>query len=498
MHRIEKLLSKLSKDIIKGKGVQDFHMKTRRKLLARLGSLIERLDNQWLDMKETISDSRQRPVKDPVIEREKEIFLDVMRRVNKIITITNALTVATESTYQIDKPIAIANSNIKMNTLTLDKEMLEIIQRYRTLRNNIKDIAESEFARNLSIYLVYFTAAIKGITTAFLAWGDGLSRAAEKTGSIFYPVSATFNTTAASLRLSSCISRWYIAYTKAKKTQKQADKQEELERRENVFFSVLTVTLNGLSFLAFAGILTMPLGWVFVAAAMLMDWVDNGLGGYRRANAGLCAYLSNKKDILFELFGAGYYDEKGCFKLKTVKDISAALEAERAKPPGSPIVKKKIEELQLLLLLQKKVDETKTAAQWRALSVISMILIACGPIPAAGSLLGLAGLVVMGIDVGANIKPYLDPYLEKYLGICKKSEETTEKSVPLFNLHLRRPADPITEAEQNANNCRTPATIPWKLTLLGKKPPTNNRSNRSVEEIVDAVNAGRKNSLLTA
>ncbi len=299
-------------------------------------------------------------------------------------------------------------SDIIQDLITLDHEQENAfkqkfmdfnanVQKFNKEHNEIRaytaQLATLEYSKNASIYMDYVTSVAKAIAIVVFAVSHTLGAAAKKAGAIFYPISASFTTLAKLFASLKRITQLRAAVSKEEDNEILKLQLEEAKSllADSALFRILIFLLNGASILAFAGLLTTPIGWPLVAGATLIEWVDDELGAWKRASHALEKF---KK-------------EHGIINI-----------------PDSTTDEKIIEEF---TLLQKTVDTTKSQAIWGFINVIAMVLIACGPIPIAGPFLGLAGLGLFGIVSVRNGYVAAKPYVEKYFP--DKKQGTNEEPV---------------------------------------------------------------------
>lgn len=402
----KELLSTLRKEVTNGEGILDPNTQKKKELLVKLDPIMKELHTQWKALSEEEEKARLLASISSVNEDEKlttketspaiaianarKKLKSVMQHLKDIITAITALTITTESHFKekID--------HFNQENRDVDIEISALSKEYALLRKNTAYIARLEYGKDLSTYMTYGTAALKAVVTIGLAWFHTLGEAAETAGTIFYPISAAFTSSAKLFSFLGRTTQFFIASTEANKREISEVRKLELEDtkallRKSAMFKLLTFSLSLLSTLALAGVLATPIGWAFVAAATLVDWIDDGLGASQRADKAL---------------------QK--FKEKHTEELVDPAEENR-------------DILNQLKILQKKADQAKSEARWGFANTVAMILIACGPIPFAGPILGLAGLAVFGIVSIRNTYVAAKPYVEKYFTATEPKQDDPEK-----------------------------------------------------------------------
>jgi len=401
----KKLLSELRKEVTNGEGILDPNTQKKKELLVKLDPIMKELHKKWKALHEEEKariltstsaineDEKQTTEKTSVaIADARKKLKSVMQHLKDIITAITALTIDTENHFKekIDQ--------FNKENIDVDIQISALSKEYALLRKNTAYIARLEYGKDLSTYMTYGTAALKAAVTIGLAWFNTLSEAAQTAGAIFYPISAAFTSSAKLFSFLGRTSQFFIASSEANKREISEVRKLELEDtkallRTSAMFKLLTFSLSLLSVLAFAGILATPIGWAFVAAATVVDWIDDGLGASQRADKTLQKF---KKEHEKELTDPAKAD----------KDI-----------------------LNELNTLQEKADHAKSEARWGFANAVAMILIACGPIPFAGPILGLAGLAVFGAVSIRNAYVAAKPYVEKYFTATEPKQDNPEKEV---------------------------------------------------------------------
>lgn len=391
------LLTQLQKEVTSGAAILDPNTPKKQELVAKLKPIMDAISNQWQlaqaaeDEADKLAESnpRKKSLKEKA-KRVKQKFKLAAKELKETILAATMLNVSTEAT--------VVESAQKLNTETNDINisMTDLLAQFTLLNDRMKFIARIEYGKTLSTYLIYAAAAGKAIYTFVLAWADTLGEAAKAAGTLFYPINATFATIVKIFVLSAKAIQVYIAHDEANKPGNELAKTElenaKILLRKSAIFKFVAVTLNFLSILAFAGILTTPIGWMFVAAATTVDWLDDGWGASQRALEGRKTFL--EKHALSDKESQAYQDG--------------------------------------LNYCQEKIAQTQTAARWGFGSVVSIILIASAPIPIAGPMLSLAGLLVLGIVTVRNVyvaaKPYFPTIKDYFFPRKKEAKEELEET----------------------------------------------------------------------
>ena len=397
-------LDELRAQVTNGEGIFDPIIQKEKELFVRIKLIRQQLEGQWKFIQEKEKGKAQPEDRKPVIDAKNKLIL-VMKELKSIILLIKNLAVSKEEDQKItpEKRIETFKENtknfkkqIKEFNENTEKIMNSLLNDYYSLEKNIQRITTLKYGEDVSDTMNIVTATLKALVTAGLAWFDTLSGAAQAAGSIFYPISATFTSSAKLFSFLGRTAQFFIASNdlsreeiKGLRTLESDDTKALLKK--SATFKFLAFSFSALSVLAFAGVLATPVGWAFVAATTLVDWIDDGLGAFQRNN-------------------------KALEKFKT--EHSAALAN-----PGHTDNKKKVDKLQIL---QEKVDKAKSEAKWGFANTVAMILIACGPIPFAGPFLGLAGLAVFGAVSIRNTYVTAKPYVEKYLAAAARYFSTAE------------------------------------------------------------------------
>lgn len=411
----KKLLSELRKEVTNGEGILDPNTQKKKELLVRLDPIINELHKQSKALREKeakimASVSRASEEEKLNINKTRQAIAgagkklnSVMQHLKNIIIAITALTIDTQSDF-IEK-IELFN---KENT-DVDKEILALSAEYALLRENTKYIARLEYGKDLSTYMTYGTTALNAVVTVGLAWFITLGEAARAAGAIFYPITAAFTSLARLFSFLGRTTQFFIASSQANKQEIDAVRKLELEDtkallRKSAVFRLLTLSLNLLSTLAFAGLLATPIGWALVAAATLVEWIDDGLGASQRADKLLQKFEKEHPEVLTDPETA---DADILREFKTLKE---------------------------------KADHAKSEAKWGFANVVAMMLIACGPIPFAGPILGLAGLAIFGIVSIRNAYVAAKPYIEKHLATEGAKQDDPKEEV---SSHKKQPKPEI-------------------------------------------------------
>jgi hypothetical protein len=235
----------------------------------------------------------------------------------------------------------------------------ELINKFNKGRE--EEIDTLNYGRDIFSMMDILTTVTRGVLTIILGWNIGIAQAAAYTGIIFYPINAAFIATAMLFNLIIRVIELFrasgdlqAAKEKALGTQEQKD--AEFLLKTSAAFRFLIFTVQVLSVLAFAGLLSTPLGWIFVAGATLITWIDETFSKIKTAKADLRAFEISCCELSFPEYKKNY------------------------------------------IKLQEEVAKAEKDAAWNFINVISAILIACGPIPVAGPFLGLIGLGLLAIN----------------------------------------------------------------------------------------------------
>lgn len=368
------MLKELENEVTNGSAILNPNTPKKQELVAQLTPIIDVIKSQWQLVKDAetesnnLNDPKESKRKRSLARKIKWKFTKAAKELKATITAVSKLNVSTEATvFKLEE---------KLNTETdeINVDMKELLANFEALKANTKVIARLEYGKTLSTYLIYTAAAAKATYTFIAAWIDSLTEATKAAGHIFYPISATFTTIVRLFAFGGRAIQTWIAY---KEMSQQASELAQLEfenaknlLRRSAAFKFVAFTLNFLSVLAFAGLLTTPLGWVFVAAATTIDWIDDGLESRSRAKEGLEKFLEVNKDA--------------------DKESTAYQKAEKDK--------------------RDLVAQTDSTAKWGFGNVVAMILIACAPIPVVGPILSLAGLFIMGVVTVRNTYVAAKPY----------------------------------------------------------------------------------------
>lgn len=371
-------LVNLRKQITTGEGIFDPIIQKKKELFVRIKLIRRQLKEQWNHLPK--QEKAQSVDKKPGIGAAKNKLITMMQELKDIIFLIKNLTVNAKNKEQekaAKEQIRIFNKN----TEAFYNEISKVFEEYQSLEINIHRITTLKYGENISDYMNYTTATLKALVTAGLAWFSTLGEAAQAAGSIFYPISATFTSSAKLFSFLGRTTQFFIASNEASKEEISELRKLELDDtkallKKSAAFKFLAFSFSALSALAFAGVLATPIGWGFVAAATLVDWIDDGLGASQRANKALKKFSDE-------------YEEK--------------------------LAKNDPDTLNEFNMLQEKANQAKLEAQWGFANAIAMVLIACGPIPLVGPFLGLAGLATFGVVSVRNTYVAAKPYVEKYL-----------------------------------------------------------------------------------
>jgi len=406
--RVKKMLAELQESVKKGAAIADPEIDKKQELVSKLMPIMDTLIQHW----DTIRDAEKKIASDEkrietlplssnpedssfqrrkqhqqdlkTLEETKEKFKLSVEKLGIIIRSVQDLHVSTQATVMLQNEIHGFNNS----TQDINKLMTSLLEQFGTLQQNTTNIARLDYGKKVSTYMIYVSAALKSGLTLYLAWIDTLSEATKTAGTIFYPISATFTTTVKLLAFLGTIVQYFIASSEANKELVEIRK-EELENskailRKSTAFKFVAFTLNFLSILAFAGLLTTPVGWIFVAAATAIDWVNEGLHAYYEAQKSL------KK---FDDF----------YRVNTPEQ--------------------KEFELSDRLKYEAKVNQTRTTAIWGFANTVAVILLACSPIPVAGPFIALAGIGLLSVVTIRNVYVAGMPYAKRFKNYFFPSKE---------------------------------------------------------------------------
>ncbi|MCE3237161.1 MAG: hypothetical protein K0R24_142 [Gammaproteobacteria bacterium] len=280
-------------------------------------------------------------------EEQTKQFNLILEQIHEIIASIETLNKSTEEGFK--KQIQHLNESIKLFNAMID--LNEFNEKISTLT----------YGRNLFTLMDSLGNFLKGTAILLQAWHSTVTSAVSHVKHIFYPIHAAFVT----LNL---LINFFIRVVELIKTdhshaallKEEAFRQQELEDakfllKTSTLFRFLTFTLQLLSVLALAGVITTSLGVVFLAAASLTTWIDETLS-----------------------------------EEKTMRDAKKKFQ----RPEKNPLTQKDNDELNLL---NEKISQTRWNAAYKSINVISAIFIACGIIPPAGPILGIIGLSMLSI-----------------------------------------------------------------------------------------------------
>ena len=294
----------------------------------------------------------------PVIAKRKKLTQDLLQIVDKLhteIPDQNQNQTLKEAIIQNIRDIIPLIKNLKNNATEreLKSKILaldSLIENFNKNQDEALQITTLNYGVNLFTILNYLATATKGIMTCFLAWNIGVSKALQHISPIFYPINASF--IAVSMFFKFLITS--VEFFRTRRAVKEAGVYAEQELADakallktSTAFQFFIFTFQLLAALAFAGALTTPLGWAFVAGATLVGWVNETFLGVKNAQAQMNKYQENTQ---------------------AYKDAEAEF------------------------------NKQKNEARWKFINVESAILVACGPIPPIGPLLGLIGLGLLAIN----------------------------------------------------------------------------------------------------
>ncbi|MCD6038908.1 MAG: hypothetical protein K0S27_308 [Gammaproteobacteria bacterium] len=277
-------------------------------------------------------------------EQEKQLN-EILQYIHTTLSSIDELNDSTESKFQQHLEVLNQKIHVYNETKKLDEQ-----------------IATVHYGKNLFSTGDYLDNVLKAGMILFRAWHAGIRVAIHHVSPLFKPIhSLLVSLTILCNFIISIIelvkkSRSNTVLAKENALQEQESKDAESLLKTSIIFKSIVLTLHILSTLAFVGIITTPVGVVFLAAASLVGWIDETFGEYKKNKNAMKKFPALDKDHLL-----------------TSEDI------------------KKLE------LLKKQTAEARRESTWKAVNVIAMILIACGPIPPAGPLVGLIGISMLAI-----------------------------------------------------------------------------------------------------
>lgn len=474
---VKDLLSRIRKDVTNGEGILDPNTQKKRELFVRLRPIVMQLERQWEALhkeeeKARISGSLKDKDLIPKIQQAKHCIYSAMIDLREIIDALASLNRKKEN----DLKNQINRFNEETSELYgYNQEIASILVEYDLLKLNTIHVARLEYGRDISDYLSYVIAALKGAVTIGLAWSYNLSEAAKAAGSIFYPVSAAFTTLAKLFSLLGRISQFFIARSESERAKAVEEDRYarnlrllELQNTESllgksVIFKFLTFSFNLLSTLAFAGVLATPLGWCFVAAATFVDWIDDGLGGVQRA-------------------------DKQIEKFKEQHNMQSLSLVEKTE----------------LAELQTKANTARSEATWGLINTIAMALIGFGPfVPFAGPFLGLAGLALFGVVAIRNTYVVAKPYAENYFAVKNTTQEeltatASHEKTHEFDIELQATGPMPAQHERQKKEPRSPDIIQKQQfrEILATPPTLTGSQSTSLREGHDIRTATASTPLL--
>lgn len=228
-----------------------------------------------------------------------------------------------------------------------------------------------------TIHLAYIIASCCGAT---------IREVAKVAGRVCYPIAVTINMSRKLFNFAVSIfevknSRQIIL----EKIQHSEEIKEATRLIHRSFFLKLTsVILSAMAITAFTILLINPVGWGLAAVANVVDWLDSGIGGIKKAEL----------------------------------EVKIAERALAREPDDQDAMKN---------LTKKQADlaTATTTEKWIRTNMISMVLFACLPIPVVGLLLSGMGLAMFSVVAVRNIYVGMKPHIEEY----KKAK--TEKINPV-------------------------------------------------------------------
>lgn len=445
----EEKLVLLRKEVNQGDNLIDLDMSERAAVLVQIKPLIVQLQQAW-DELDSVESSTPTPGSTSEEERKKQqkqkkqeqrtALITVAERLKKIVINTTHLNITTDGSYHKE----VEDFNFAIDDINARKKVIEqLLAQYQKIDKNIQDISRLEFAKNMSIYMTYATAVAKAITTIGLAWMDTLAQASQQAGLIFYPITATLNTITALFRLGSRGAQYYLAYSESRKEQLEELRQIELARArrllaKSIVLRSLVFTLNLLSILAFAGVLATPVGWVFVAASTFVDWLDKGIGAYIGAKKTLNGFI--KEYSASNLFRGIDLSNASSEEVRKYVDqeLKKLSEVEKQKHKEGFTLSPEDTQRRIKLRELKEhyihVDKTRNTTIIGFANTVAMVMIACGPLPGIGPLLGLAGLLIMGSAAIGGLYIALKPHYNNYFHPQKAEDRLEAETIELQTL----------------------------------------------------------------
>ncbi len=288
-----------------------------------------------------------------IVSKKKKLILNLQKVVKDLHTKIPGQTLQKQIIEEINEIIPLVDTLNLTTQEDLREKITQLagsIKKFNKHKRFKEKIITLNYGVNLFTIMDYLAMGTRGVVTCILAWNIGMSKALEHVSPIFYPINASF--IAASMFVKLLITTVEFFRTRGEAKEAEMSTEQELQNakmllKKSTAFRFFIFTFQVLAVLGFAGVLTTPLGWVFVAAATLVGWIN-----------------------------------------ETFVDVKKA-QAERDKyPEGS----------HEYVLEDTEVNKQKNEAVWKFMDVISAVLVACGPIPPVGPLLALIGLGLLAIN----------------------------------------------------------------------------------------------------
>jgi hypothetical protein len=221
-------------------------------------------------------------------------------------------------------------------------------------------ITTISYGESISGYMSLAMTALKKAMMLWLTYSEQLEKALETVEVIFPPIIWSLNALAKFFNFVGIAAK-SIHVGQAKIKSQDSEYVRELAEAEaflktSALAKFTIFGLHLLTVLAFAGVLATPLGWIFIAVSAGIEWFDEKVRPFWRAQKEY-AEVEKSPTMLPEQLNA--------FKAKR--------------------------------------DAARLEVVWGIVNVVAMTLIACGPIPFVGPFLGLAGLGLFGLVSVRNV-----------------------------------------------------------------------------------------------
>jgi hypothetical protein len=389
----------------------DPQVQKKKELRLKLSPIVKVISKQWnrLITQENMLPSRDRTAEQDktfaFITRTKQTLFSAMFSIKLIIKLLQDLNKDNEK--QLKDMIEKFN---KENITELNVAGAELNKKFTTLTQADWHIGNLSYGENISYYMGIGAAVLKFLTMVSLAWSTTLGEAAAYAGHIFYPITASFTASAKLFGLLIRSVQFFVASEATEEGRIHAEVAADDTKvllRKSAMFRFFIFSLHTLSVLAFAGILATPVGWALVAAATLLEWLDDNVLAAQKANKELADFNNKHPD----------------------KDALKKTEIEQLKE------------------LENAAAKTNSERNWNSINVIAMILVACAPVPIAGPILAIIGLSMCAIVPIRNITNMAINYFEKPAATKEaaknlSTETTVESSDKILDAGLERTPAP--------------------------------------------------------